>query len=147
VNNRERGVVRASHAQRRLPGRLTGFLGLLGLLSAAVAFTLLAGCGGGNDCEQDIGAPRPITTTQSPYVLSTLSSDLGIGSVRWVNATTGESGVGTVSHVQECVFLLGCGTWSELVVVVPLIPGANTVHRYYTSDGCEWRDDYLITLD
>jgi len=74
-------------------------------------------------------------------------SDLSIGSVRWVNATTGESGVGTVAHVQECVFLLGCGTWSQLVVVVPLIQGANTVHRYYTSDGCEWRDDYLITLD
>jgi len=49
--------------------------------------------------------------------------------------------------VQECLFLLGCGTWSQLVVVVPLIQGANTVYRYYTSDGCEWRDDYLITLD
>jgi hypothetical protein len=147
VNYREGDSVRGSHAQRGLPGRLTGFLGLLGLLSAAAAFTLLVGCGGGDDCEQDIGPPRPITTTQSPYELSTLSSDLSIGSVRWVNATTGESGVGTVTHVQECLFLLGCGTWSELVVMVPLIQGANTVHRYYTSDGCEWRDDYLITLD
>lgn len=117
------------------------------LLSAAVAFTFLAGCGGGNDCEQDFGPPRSITATQNPYELSTLSSDLSIGSVRWVNATTGESGVGTVTQVQECVPFIGCGTWSRLVVVIPVIVGTNTVHRYYTSDGCEWRDDYLITLN
>lgn len=117
------------------------------LLSAAVAFTLLAGCGGGDDCGQDVGPPRPITATQSPYELSSLMSDLSIGSVRWLNATTGESGVGSAAQVQECVPFLGCATWNELVVVVPLIAGANTVHRYYTADGCEWRDDYLITLD
>jgi hypothetical protein len=117
------------------------------LLSAAIAFTLLAGCGGGNDCEQDFPPPTPLTATQSPYELSTLSSNLGISSVRWVNAANGESGAGTVTQVQECVPFIGCGTWSRLVVVVTLIPGVNTVYRYHTSDGCEWRDDYLITLN
>jgi hypothetical protein len=65
-------------------------------------------------------------------------SDLSIGSVRWVNATTGESGAGTVAHVQECLFLLGCGTWSRLVVVVPLITGVNTcigITRATTASG------------
>ena len=70
------------------------------LLSAAVALTLLAGCGGGDDCGQDVGPPRPITATQSPYELSSLMSDLSIGSVRWLNATTGESGVGSAAQAS-----------------------------------------------
>ncbi|HET9736443.1 MAG TPA: hypothetical protein VFP62_14355 [Burkholderiales bacterium] len=117
------------------------------LLSAAVAFTLLAGCGGSDSCEQDYPPPTVLTAPQSPYQLRSLSSNLAISSVRWVNATNGESGAGTVMQVQECVPFIGCGTWSELIVVVSLIAGLNTVYRYHTSDGCEWRDDYLITLN
>jgi hypothetical protein len=141
------GSVRRFHAQRDLPGRPTGFLGLLGMLFAAVAVTILPGCGDNDSCEQDYPPPTQITAAQSPYELSSLSSDLSIASVRWVNATSGDSGAGTVTQVQECVFLLGCGPWSKLVVLVSLIPGTNTVYRYHTSDGCEWRDDYLITLN
>ena len=123
-------------------------MGLVATLAVALLGAApLAGCGGDTDCSQDVGPPTALSTTSNPHRIRLLSSDLGISAVRWVNATTGESGPGTVQQVQECVFLLSCGPWSELVVNVTLAAGANTVHMYRTSDGCEWRDDYVITLN
>lgn len=125
---------------------LAGLFGLLGTLSAALVLGSLTGCGGVS-CEQDFPPPTQITTTANPYEIRTLSSDLEISSVRWVNATTGTSGGGTVTQVQECVFLFGCGTWSSIEMDIPLVQGVNTIYTYESSDGCEWRSDLLITLN
>lgn len=124
--------------------RLAGLFGLLGTLSAALLLVALAGCG--SSCEQDLLPPRQETTRESPYEIRTLSSDLEISSARWVNITTGTSGSGTVTHVQDCVFLFGCGTWSLIAMDIPLVQGVNNVRTFQTSDGCEWREDLLITL-
>ena len=124
--------------------RLAGLFGLLGTLSAALLLAALAGCG--SSCEQDLLPPRQETTNESPYEIRTLSSDLEISSARWINTTTGTSGSGTVTHVQDCVFLFGCGTWSLISMDIPLARGVNAVQTYQTSDGCEWREDLSITL-
>ena len=112
-----------------------------------ICLSLLSGCGSGNDCDQDYPPPSEISTTSNPYTFSTLSSDLGIVSTRWENLTTSASGSGTVTQVYECVFPIGCGTWSRLVNTVPLSVGYNLVFIYNSSDGCEWRDDYAVTLN
>lgn len=106
----------------------------------------LTGCGGFESCEQDHPPPRQETTSQSPYEIRTLSTDLEITSARWVNITSGTAGSGTVTQVEECVFLLGCGTWSLIAMDIPLVQGVNTIQTYRTSDGCEWREDLSITL-
>jgi len=108
--------------------------------------SLLIGCSS-DDCEQDYPPPSQLSTTSSPHTFSTLSSDLGISSTRWENLTTGESGGGTVTRVYECVFFIGCGNWSRVENTVPLSAGYNLVYIYNSSDGCEWRDDYEITLN
>ena len=126
--------------------RLAGLFGLLGTLSAALLLAALTGCGGYESCEQDLLPPRQETTRESPYEIRTLTSDLEISSARWVNITTGTQGSGTVTQVQECVFLFGCGTWSLIAMDIPLVQGVNNVRTFQTSDGCEWREDLLITL-
>ena len=105
------------------------------------------GCSGFDDCEQDYPPPSQLSTSSTPHTFSTLSSDLGISSTRWENLTTGESGGGTVTRVYECVFFIGCGNWSRVENTVPLSAGYNLVYIYNSSDGCEWRDDYEITLN
>ena len=87
---------------------------------------------GGNDCQQDVGPPTSLAATQNPYELSALSSELGIGSVRWANATAGESGVGTVTQVQACVPFIGCETWSRFVVVIPVTGACDASVRSYS---------------
>lgn len=126
--------------------RLAGLFGLLGTLSAALLLAALTGCGGYESCEQDLLPPMQETTRESPYEIRTLSSDLEISSARWVNITTGTQGSGAVTQVQECVFLFGCGTWSLIAMDIPLVQGVNNVRTFRTSDGCEWREDLLITL-
>ena len=116
----------------------------MGLVAA-----LLSGCGGGGDddeCASSVSPASQIATSQSPYTIRSLSSDLGISAVRWMKPGTGESGTGTVTHVQDCVLFV-CGTWSELIAVVPLTSGANTVQVFSTSAGCESRTDYVVTLN
>jgi hypothetical protein len=138
----------APGAWRRLLARCAGALGSAAILAGAgLPFALLSGCGGGDDdaCFSDVGQATQVSASQSPYTLRSLSNDLGISAVRWTNATKAESGTGTVTHVQECVFFI-CGTWSELIAVVPLVKGANTVQVFSTTGRCESRTDYVVTL-
>jgi len=116
--------------------------------SAVIVFmsVSLMGCGG-SSCEQDYPPPTEIITSNNPYHIGFYSSDLGISSARWVNITTGGAGPGTVSQAYECFFPIGCGTWSHVEADVYLATGLNTVYLYHSSDGCEWRDDYLITYN
>jgi hypothetical protein len=127
----------------------TGALALLCVAGVAGMLSLLTGCG--VDCEQDFPPPEQITTNDNPHRISYLSSDLGIASIRWQNVTTGASGTGSVTRVNECTggfpFPRICGDWSRIIVDVSLAPGQNTVHTFESSDGCEWREDYLITLN
>lgn len=125
---------------------LAGLIGLVGTVCVALILAALTGCGGWDSCEQDYLPPRQETTRESPYEIRTLSSDLSITSARWVNTTTGASGGGTLTQVQECVFLFGCGTWTLIAMDIPLVRGPNTVQTFRTSDGCEWREDLQITL-
>ena len=111
------------------------------LMSIAVV-SVLAACGG-TDCEQDYPPPSERSTSVTPYQI-VWHSNLDIFSVRWTNVTTGLSGDGTVG--TGCVPLFGCG-WTELEVNVDLDPGENLVYVFHSHDGCEWRDDYLITLN
>lgn len=123
-------------------------MGVLKLLCAAAALGLLAACGS-HDCEQDLLPPQAIATTSNPHRIQYLSSDLGIASVRWHNVTTGTSGFGALQHVNQCTglpFFPICGDWTEVTMDVPLAPGLNNVQTFKHSDGCEWRDDYAITL-
>ena len=103
---------------------------------------LLVACGG-SDCEQDYPPPSERTTSSTPYRIAT-SHNLEYSSVRWVNQTTGYSGTGTVG--TGCVLLFGCG-WTQLEVYVDLDPGENLIYVYEFYDGCEWRSDYLVTLN
>ena len=118
---------------------------LLSVFSFILIITTLTGCG--PSCEQDYFPPIEITTNNNPYHLSYLSSDLEIGSARWENITTGASGIANVTHVNECVFPIGCGTWTSVEMDVSLAIGLNTVYTFKSSDGCEWREDYLITYN
>ena len=109
-------------------------------------FILLFITGCSKTCSQgDIGKNER-TTTLSSYTISYYTTAY-IESVRWVNVTTGDSGAGTVTHnVYACFFILGCGTWTSRVeMTVNLAIGLNEIETYRMDDGCEWRDDYLIT--
>jgi len=123
---------------------------LLCVAGVAGTLSLLTGCGY-ESCEQDFLPPEQITTNDNPHRISYLSSDLGIAGIRWQNVTTGASGAGSVTRVNECTggfpFPRICGDWSRITVDVSLAPGQNTVHTFESSDGCEWRKDYLITLN
>ena len=110
-----------------------------------VTLLFLAGCS--SECSQDDAPPLELSTSQSPYHLSRLSSDLSIRRVRWANVTTGTSGACTVEQVDECVFPLGCHTWTRVSADTNLAPGLNAVYTYEKDGDCEWRDDYLVTLD
>ena len=114
--------------------------------AAVMAILAQTGCSGFDSCSQDFLPPAEITTNSNPYHYRSLSSDLGISAARWVNNTTGDSGAVTVTQQYECVPFIGCGTWSVIEMFIPLTPGVNSIYVYHTSDGCEWRDDYLITL-
>jgi len=123
---------------------------LLCAAGASGALSVLSGCGD-ESCEQDYVSSDTITTSQNPYQISYLSSNLQIGGIRWQNVTTGASGVATITQVYECVPLILlppiCGDWSRVTMDIALIPGANTVHTYEQDGGCEWRSDYQITLN
>jgi hypothetical protein len=125
-----------------------GALKLLCALAAAAALGSLAACGS-PDCEQDLLPPQTIAASSNPHRIQYLSSDLGIARVRWHNVTTGTSGFATLQRVNQCVgqpFFPICGDWTEVTMDVPLVPGLNNVQTFTHSDGCEWRDDYAITL-
>jgi hypothetical protein len=128
----------------------TGYLASLCAMSVAGTLALLAGCGS-ESCEQDYPPPEQIATSDNPYRISYRTSNVGISQVRWENVTTGDSGTASLEQKYECVpfifFPPICGDWLHVTMDIPLIPGANTVHTYEASDGCEWRDDYVITLD
>lgn len=125
-----------------VPGRLatTGRIMLCAVIFVA---GLLSGCS--NDCEQDYLPPETVSTSQSAYTTSYLTTDLGVGYTRWENRSTGEAGYGTVTSVYECVPFVGCGDWKRVSNTIPLMAGINIVYVFTESDGCEWRDDYEIT--
>ena len=128
---------------------LVGTLALACLAGLAGALVLLAGCGSGG-CEQDYVSFDEIATNDNPYRISYRTSNLAISQVRWENLTTGASGTATLEQRYDCVFFIFfppiCGDWLYVTMDIPLVPGANTVHAYEASDGCEWRSDYLITF-
>lgn len=130
--------------------RFCALTGSLALLCVAGTLALLTGCGSGESCEQDYISSDQVTTSQNPYRISYLSSNLNIGGIRWENVTTGISGTASITLVNECVggFLLPrfCGDWSRVTMDIPLALGLNTVHTYERDGDCEWRSDYLITL-
>ncbi|PLX42998.1 MAG: hypothetical protein C0608_00870 [Deltaproteobacteria bacterium] len=105
----------------------------------------LAACG--DECEQDYLPPIEITTSQTPYTLSQYSTDYAISGTRWENITTEGCGSGIVEKTYECFFPIGCGNWMHITNEVELTYGTNTVYIFTKSDGCEWREDYLITLE
>lgn len=116
--------------------------------TALTLFSLLAVLSGCSDsCSQDSSDPFPLDTNENPYQYVSHSSDLDIESARWVNETNGSSGDGTVTIVNDCLFLLGCGQWARTEMSIDLNPGLNRVSIYETEDGCEWREDYDITLN
>lgn len=114
------------------------------VLAIVMLAFFLSSCG--DECSQDYPPPTETTNSSNPYSISYLSSDLGIGSTRWENITTGGSGTGSVTQVYECLLPIGCGNWSRVSNEVQLTSGENAVYTYQKSDGCEWRDDYIITL-
>lgn len=120
-------------------------LRLLGISLVALVLLVLAGCG--NTCEQDYSPPSELNTSQNPYAIDYWSTNLGIDGTSWVNQTTGASGVGVVTQEYHCIFPFGCGTMSHVSNTVELAPGLNTVYTYEQNDGCDWRSDYLITLN
>lgn len=126
--------------------RLKCLYRVLSLITFTIIVTTLTGCNS-TSCEQDYPPPFEITTSDNPYNLSFYSTDLSISSARWENITTGESGIANISQIYECIFPLGCGDWTHVEMYVPLTTGTNTVYTYETSDGCEWRSDYLITYN
>lgn len=127
-----------------------GALAVSCVIGASSALGPIAGCGSSESCEQDFPPPQQISTASSPHRISYLSSNLGISGARWQNLTTGASGAGSVARVNECVggfpFPRICGEWTRVTLDVTLGPGSNTVHTFESSDGCEWRSDYVIAL-
>ncbi len=134
-----------SHQQQDGTHRLNGSFRLLGILTAILTITFLTGCG--NECIQDYPPPTEISTYQNPYTISYSSTDLGIQYTRWDNTTTGVSGSGDVTYGYGCVWFFGCGDLAYVSNEIQLAPGLNTVYTYEGNDGCDWRDDYLITLN
>ena len=126
--------------------KYTSLLRLLGIAAHISMIISLTGCFG-DSCSQDYLPPEEITTSDNPYHISILSTNLSIVSARWVNITNGESGGGSVTQVYECFFPFGCGTWTRVEWDVSLTTGLNTVYTYERSGGCDWRDDYLITYN
>ena len=112
---------------------------------ASLSALIFSGC---HTCEQDYPPPWQLTTTVNPYHFSEYSSDLGIVSSRWENATAGFSSDGIVTGpVYECFFLVGCNYWMHIEANIELLPGDNLVYVYTKEGKCEWRDDYLISFN
>jgi len=134
-----------SNQQKDGTNKITRSFRLLGILTAILTITFLTGCS--TQCEQDYPPPSEISTYQNPYRIDYSSSDEVIQYTYWENITIGVSGNGVVTHGYGCFWFVGCGESSFVSNDIQLTQGLNTVYTYEGNDGCEWRDDYLITLN
>lgn len=101
----------------------------------------------GTSCEQDSAPANIIQTTDNPYQIYRLSTDLDIVSARWENRTTSERGSATVYQDYGCILILGCGTLTHIKASIPLSPGLNRVTFYEDEGDCEWKDENEIILN
>jgi len=122
--------------------RLVYWSSILGVVAVVLAITILPGC---SSCSQDFLPATQETINGNTYHIGYVSTNPSIESVRWENITTGESGTATIHNDGHCFAFIGCIGGSHVEMDIPLAPGLNTIFTYRSHDGCEFREDFLIT--
>jgi len=122
--------------------RLTSILlTVCSLLVFGVSLLMLSGCGDDifdTVCEQDVPVSQDSTFT-TPYTIGYYTTNFDIRAVRWVNRTTGGSGSAQIVQVDA--------NWLSVHMEIPLASGLNNISVYEDDGDCEWREDYLVTLN